>query len=211
MEKLILVVDDDDMLRKTLAQGLRKEGYVVITAESAEFAQQILERVYVDAIILDRMMAGMDGLTFLKQLRSNNNFTPTIMLTAMSGGENTIEGLYVGADDYISKPFHLKELVLRLNNVLKNKPITYKPTLPEGLFLINEDFFVQPNSSTPKKLLSLSNEEKKLLQELLTPIGNTVTATPMVAKRLRNKINELLSNIDIVTVRGEGYKIITKR
>jgi len=211
MEKLILVVDDDDMLRKTLAQGLRREGFTVITSESAETAQQILNKISVDAIILDRMMTGMDGLTFLKELRNNNNDTPTIMLTAMSSGDNTIDGLSVGADDYMAKPFQLKELILRLNNILKHTQRHQKQTLPYGLSLVNNDFFIQFDNSSSKKLLSLSNEEKKLLQDLLSPIGNTVSATPMVAKRLRNKINGVLSDINIITVRGEGYKITTTK
>ena len=76
-----------------------------------------------------------------------------------------------------------------------------------GLVFTNNDFFIVDDNQQ-KKLLSLSNEEKKLLQKLTTPVGNIATATPMVAKRLRNKIKGVLSYIDIITVRGMGYKII---
>lgn len=207
MTKSILIIDDDDMLRNTLATGLRKADFDVITAPSAEHAEKNLEKITVDAIVLDRMMDGTDGLSFLKKLRQNNNNTPVIMLTALSGPENAIDGLSCGANDYMSKPFKLQELILRLNNIIKNSPTTNDGTDSVGLIFNGEDFFVQDKTGQ-KKLLSLSKEEKKLLQNLTNPVGNTVSATPMVVKRLRNKINGVLSNINIVTVRGTGYKIV---
>jgi DNA-binding response OmpR family regulator len=130
------------------------------------------------------------------------------MLTAMSGPENTIDGLSGGANDYMSKPFQLQELVLRLNNIIKTGPNTSKPTtFNTGLIFTDNEFFIN-DTHGQKKLLSLSNEEKKFLQKLTNPIGNIVSATPMVAKRLRNKINSVLSDMDIITVRGRGYKIV---
>ncbi|MCQ2571769.1 MAG: response regulator transcription factor [Alphaproteobacteria bacterium] len=213
MAKTILVIDDDEMLQNALRIGLHKAGFNIINAQSAEIAKDILNRISVDAIVLDRMMTGQDGLSFLKEIRADGNMTPVIMLTAMSGAQNTIDGLTVGANDYMSKPFQLQELVLRLNNITKN--VAQKPELnqlPTGLVFVNDEFFVHLEDNQPDKLLSLSKEEKKLLQNLLNPIGNTVSATPMVAKRLRNKINSVLSTLDIITVRGMGYKIIlTKR
>ena len=209
MTKSTLIIDDDKILRDALALGLRKAGFDVITAQSAEYASTILKKISVDAIVLDRMMDGMDGLSFLKQLRSNNNNTPVIMLTAMSGPENAIDGLSGGANDYMSKPFQLQELILRLNNIIKNTPVSTKETSNSiGLVFTDGDFFVL-DENKGKKLLALSNEEKKLLQNLTNPLGATVSATPMVVKRLRNKIKGVLSSIDIITVRGTGYKIIT--
>lgn len=208
MTKSVLIIDDDDMLRNTLATGLRRSDFDTITAPSAEEATKILERIAVDAIVLDRMMGGTDGLSFLKNLRKKNDTTPVIMLTALSGAENAIDGLSCGANDYMSKPFKLQELILRLNNVIKNAPATTNEDSNSiGLIYNGEDFFVL-NKSGQRKLLSLSKEEKKLLQNLTNPVGNTVSATPMVVKRLRNKINGVLSDINIVTVRGTGYKII---
>ena len=206
--KSILVIDDDDMLRNTLADSLRKENFDVITADSAEKGTEILSNVLVDAIILDRMMRGTDGLSFLKNLRDKNDNTPVIMLTAMSGPENTIDGLTGGANDYMSKPFQFRELILRLNNIIKNTPVEKTEDIGSlGLAFSDNDFFVLTKSGQ-KQPLNLSKEEKKLLQNLTNPVGNTVPATPMVAKRLRNKINGVLSDIDIITVRGMGYKII---
>ena len=210
MTKTILVIDDDKILRDALSKGLRKAGFDVLQAESAENAKEIISRVSVDAMVLDRMMTGMDGLTFLQEIRKNENTTPVIMLTALSGAQNTIAGLSDGANDYMSKPFQLQELILRLNNILKNSQNTTKSTpMPNGLIFVENEFFVKTGAGQPDKILSLSNEEKKLLRNLTTPVGNIVSATPMVVKRLRNKINSVLSDIDIITVRGKGYKIIT--
>lgn len=207
MSKNILVVDDDKILRTSLATGLRRAGFDAITAESAKEATEILSRIKADAIVLDRMMDGTDGLTFLKQIRLNGNTTPVIMLTALSGPENAIAGLSGGADDYMAKPFQLQELVLRLNNLTK-KAQTNDNSF--GLIFADGEFFIKTDDNQ-NKLLSLSIEEKKLLQNLTNPIGNIVAATPMVAKRLRNKINDVLSDIDIVTVRGMGYKMIVTK
>ena len=208
MKKTILIIDDDDMLRKTLAHGLRNENFNVITANSSETGKEILNRVIVDAIVLDRMMTGLDGLSFLKNLRNIGNQTPVIMLTAMTGPENAIAGLSSGADDYLAKPFQLQELVLRLNNIIKKHSNSGKK-LPAGLLFIDDEFFIQTNN-TPK-LLALSGEEKKLLQNLTEPIGNISSASPMVAKRLRNKLNVVLSNLDIITIRGQGYKLVNTK
>lgn len=208
MNKTVLIIDDDDILRKTLAGGLRACGFYVLTACSAEAGREVLNRISVDAIILDRMMTGMDGLTLLQELRKNGNNTPTIMLTAMGGPENAIDGLVGGADDYVAKPFQLRELVLRLNNILRFGK-TVAPKMPDGLVLSGDEFFINsPNGQM--RLIALSGEEKKLLTNLTCPVGNIVSAPPMVAKRLRNKLNDVLSNLDIVTIRSRGYKLVCK-
>ncbi len=205
MNKTILIIDDDDMLRTTLAHGLRQNDFYVITATSAEQASEILSRISVDAIVLDRMMTGMDGLTFLKNMRTNGDTTPVIMLTALTGPENAIDGLSGGANDYLAKPFQLRELVLRLNNIIGHTD-NAGIKMPNGLMFTDDEFFITTGQNP--QILGLSGEEKKLLQRLTMPIGNIAPASPMVAKRLRSKINSVLSNIDIITVRGRGYKLI---
>lgn len=208
MNKTVLIIDDDDILRKTLAHGLRGEGFDVITATSAEHATEILAKITVDAIILDRMMGGMDGLTFLRARRAAGDTTPTIMLTAMMGPENAIAGLSGGADDYLAKPFQMRELLLRLNNIIRKRQTTHNH-MPRGLIFADDEFFVQVDD-TPPQAIALSGEEKKLLHYLTTPMGNIAPAAPMVAKRLRTKLNSVLSNMDIITIRGRGYKLIDK-
>ncbi len=208
MTKTVLIVDDDDVLRKSLARGLRNQDFDVIGADSAETATKILERVNVDAMILDRMMGGVDGLTFLKQRRMFGDNTPVIMLTAMSGAENAIDGLSGGADDYLSKPFQLRELILRLQNITKKRieKVENHTNLPDGLVFADNEFMITNSNSA--QILYLSGEEKKLLTRLTSPVGNIAAAAPMVAKRLRGKLNCVLSNIDILTIRGKGYKLV---
>jgi two-component system phosphate regulon response regulator OmpR len=205
MNKTILVVDDDNVLNSAIARGLRAEGFNAISATSAEDAADIMARIRVDGIILDRMMTGVDGLTFLGDLRARGDMTPVLMLTAMTGAENSIAGLSVGANDYLGKPFQLRELVLRLNNILRNSESV--STMPRGLIFADNEFFI---GDSPKnaRIFMLSGEEKKLLQMLTSPIGNIAPASPMVAKRLRAKLNGVLSDLDIITVRGHGYKLI---
>ena len=100
MNKTVLIIDDDEVLNRAIARGLRSEGFNVISATSAENASNILARLSVDGIILDRMMTDMDGLTFLQNLRAGGDTTPVLMLTAMTGPENSIAGLSSGANDY---------------------------------------------------------------------------------------------------------------
>jgi len=203
MNKIILIIDDDDMLRTSLAKGLRSNGFGVVTAESAESAGQILERISADAIVLDRMMVGMDGLSFLKKLRESGDRTPIIMLTALSGAENAIQGLSGGADDYLAKPFQLRELILRLQNLLKSAN-SERQNLPGGLAFSDNEFYIDG------KMLSLSGGEKDFLKFLTTPVGNVAPAAPMVAKRLREKLALHLPATDLITVRGKGYKLVKK-
>lgn len=207
MNKTILVIDDDDTLTKSLNHGLQQYDFFVITANSAEQAGEILSKLSVDAIVLDRMMGGMDGLTFLKCLRDSGNTTPVIMLTALSGAEHAIDGLSGGANDYLAKPFQLKELVLRLQNIIKQTPNTPQ-NMPNGLIFADNEFFIKHKNDEKGRLFALSNEEKRLLHNLTSPMGNIVAAAPMVAKRLRTKINSVLSGLDIITIRGRGYKLI---
>lgn len=206
MNKTILIVDDDDMLRNSVARGLRAEDFYVVCASDAASAQEVLSRLKVDLVILDRMMGGTDGLTFLKSLRNSGDVTPVIMLTAMGGPENRIDGLSGGADDYMDKPFQLRELVLRIEKLLQRAPKNVQE-MPSNLVLIEDEFFAKsPSGETIA--LNLSAEEKKLLYNLTVPVGNIVAAQPMVAKRLREKLDGVILDTDIVTIRGRGYKLV---
>jgi DNA-binding response OmpR family regulator len=148
------------------------------------------------------MMAGVDGLTALRQWRSGDLSTPVVILTAMSGSENAIAGLEGGADDYLAKPFSLQELILRLNNVMKSSPPVSMPAMPRDVRFVDGEFFIR------QKLLTLSAVEKDLLAALTSPVGGFVAAAPMTAKRLREKLSAALPGIDILTIRGKGYKLI---
>ena len=116
----ILVVDDDDKIRDLVKQYLIEKKFIVTTAENAEKAKKKLEIFKFDIIVLDIMMPGESGLNLTKELKKVIN-TPIILLTAKSKVEDRIEGLEIGADDYIGKPFNPKELLLRIKNILRKQ------------------------------------------------------------------------------------------
>ncbi|HEY9081444.1 response regulator [Magnetovibrio sp.] len=117
----ILVVDDDDRLRELLRKYLSDNGFIVISATDAANARAKLASLAFDLIVLDLMMPGESGLDFAADLRTTSD-VPILMLTAMGEAEDRIRGLEHGADDYLTKPFEPRELLLRVNNILKRAP-----------------------------------------------------------------------------------------
>ncbi|TCS60890.1 response regulator [Varunaivibrio sulfuroxidans] len=117
----ILVVDDDDRLRELLRKYLSENGFLVATAPDAQDARAKLEGLTFDLIILDLMMPGENGFDFARSLRQKST-VPVLMLTAMGEAEERIRGLECGADDYLTKPFEPRELVLRINSILRRVP-----------------------------------------------------------------------------------------
>ena len=115
----VLIVDDDTRLRQLLAKYLANNGYFVSESPSAIEAEDFLNLVHVDAIIMDIMMPHKNGDIFTQELRKKSLTTPILMLTAMGDTDSRITGLEAGADDYLPKPFEPKELLLRLGNLLK--------------------------------------------------------------------------------------------
>src|SRR6267142_4185089 len=114
----LLVVDDDRLIRDLLSRFLLAEGYRVTTAETAAEARAKLEGLRFDLLILDVMMPGESGFEFARKLRTSSS-VPILMLTALGEAESRIEGLEIGADDYVGKPFEPRELSLRIANILK--------------------------------------------------------------------------------------------
>ena len=119
----ILIVDDDDRIRELVKQYLNENNYLVTTANSAEQAKEKISLIKFDIIILDIMMPGQSGLEFTNENKSKINI-PIILLTAKGEATERIEGLETGADDYLSKPFEPKELLLRIKNILNKTQIT---------------------------------------------------------------------------------------
>src|SRR5215217_8352733 len=129
----LLVVDDDRRIRDLLSRFLLSEGYRVTTAESAAIARARLEGLHFDLLILDVMMPGETGFEFARNLRSSSS-VPILMLTARGEAESRIEGLEIGADDYLGKPFEPRELSLRIANILKRaRPVA--PATAESVCL----------------------------------------------------------------------------
>ena len=119
----LLIVDDDERIRVLLQKFLIRNGFLVTAARDAEHARRILEGLDFDLIVLDVMMPGEDGLSLCKHIRDTSK-TPVMLLTAKGETDNRIEGLEAGADDYLSKPFEPKELLLRINAILRRVPQT---------------------------------------------------------------------------------------
>ncbi len=128
----ILVVDDDARIRDLLRRYLTQEGFEVLQAEDGKALTRVLLREPVDLIVLDLMMPGEDGLSVCRRLRAANDRTPIIMLTAKGEDIDRIVGLEVGADDYLCKPFNPRELLARVNAVLRRRPPVEAPGSPSS-------------------------------------------------------------------------------
>jgi len=126
----VLVVDDDTRIRDLLRRYLNQEGFDVLLAEDSRALNRILQRESVDLIVLDLMLPGEDGLSICRRLRAANDHTPIIMLTARGEEVDRIIGLEVGADDYLAKPFNPRELLARMNAVLRRRPTAQVPGAP---------------------------------------------------------------------------------
>jgi len=213
----ILVVDDDDRIRELLKEYLTKENYLVSTSNNAENAKQKIELIKFDIIILDIMMPGQSGLELTYSLRSKIN-TPIILLTAKGEVSERIEGLEKGADDYIAKPFEPKELVLRIQNILKKT---------KEKIQINEIEFNEININLKKLVIiknkntyKINNTEKIILEKMINSPGQTFSreeigklikfdkerSIDVIITRLRKKIEDDPKNPKYLqTIRGTGY------
>ena len=213
----ILVVDDDDRIRELVKQYLEKNKFLVSTAKDAFDAKRKLEIIKFDILVLDIMMPGESGLSLTKEIKKNNP-VPIILLTAKDETKNRIEGLEIGADDYLGKPFEPKELLLRIKNIL-NK--TQKQALREEVYIGSA--LVNLKKSCIKindQLRKINPQEKKILEKMLEnpggvfsrdDIGKIINISKertidVMITRLRQKIESNPKNPKYLqTIRGSGY------
>ena len=216
-EAHILVVDDDDGIRDLVKQYLIQNNFVVTTANSAEDASEKIRVVKFDLIVLDIMMPGKSGLEFTIENKNNLN-TPIILLTAKGEASDRIEGLEIGADDYLPKPFEPKELILRIKNILnKTKLKNKKRVIDFGNITIdlNRHIIFKEN-----KEFKINNTEKTILEIMINSPGKTFSreeigsitnldkerSIDVIITRLRKKIESDPKNPKYLqTLRGEGY------
>ncbi len=213
----ILVVDDDDRIRELLKEYLTEENYLISTSNNAENAKQKIEMIKFDIIILDIMMPGQSGLDLTHSLREKIN-TPIILLTAMGEPSDRIKGLEKGADDYLPKPFEPKELVLRIQNILKKI---------KDKIQINKIEFNEININLKKLVITkknnshkINNTEKIILEKMINSPGQTFSreeigklikidkerSIDVIITRLRKKIEDDPKNPKYLqTIRGAGY------
>mgnify|MGYP006082394667 FL=1 len=220
MEKFkahILIVDDDDRIRELVKQYLNENDYLVTTANSAENAKEKVNIIKFDIIILDIMMPGQSGLDFTNENKKKIN-TPIILLTAKGEPSDRIEGLEIGADDYLAKPFEPKELVLRIKNILdKTKSKNQKRVVNFSNINIdlNKSLIIKNNRE-----FKINNTEKIILEKMINSPGETFTreeigklinldkerSIDVIITRLRKKIEVDPKNPKFLqTIRGTGY------
>ena len=213
----ILVVDDDNRIRELVKEYLEENQFLVTTAKNAEDAKKKLEILKFDILVLDIMMPGESGLTLTKEVKKNNH-TPIILLTAKGETKDRIEGLELGADDYLGKPFEPKELLLRIKNILNKTKTDILPNeIHIGNTLIN---LKKLNIKLNNKIKKINTQEKKILENMLgspgevfsrNDIGKIINISKertidVMITRLRQKIESNPKNPKYLqTIRGSGY------
>ena len=213
----ILVVDDDDGIRALVKQYLNENNFLVTTSNSAENAEEKILIVKFDLIVLDIMMAGKSGLEFIKDNKSKID-TPIILLTAKGEARDRVGGLEIGADDYLSKPFEPKELILRIKNILnKTKKNDQKRIIEfDNIKIDLNKLLVVKNRNEFK----INNTEKTILEKMINNPGKTFSredigrlidldkerSIDVIITRLRKKIETDPKNPKYLqTLRGAGY------
>ncbi len=159
----ILIIEDEERLARSIAKGFSTENFTVDLAFDGEEGQRLARTNEYDCIILDLMLPKINGLNILRTLRAHNIFTPVIILTAKGAVEDKIEGLEIGADDYIAKPFSFDELLARVKALVRRASLQSNFLQVGDLKLNPKDFTVTRNS----KPINLSRTEFKILEFLL--------------------------------------------
>ena len=174
----ILLVEDEENLHETLKLNLEIEGYSVTSAFDGSEAMKMVEEEYFDLIIMDVMLPEMDGITVTENIRIQNNDVPVLILSAKDTGADRILGLKKGADDYLTKPFNLEELLLRVDKlIIKNKKIADKDFAFDTYTFDNNtiDFKAQQATLKNGDLIDLSKKETMLLKLLIENKNQVVT------------------------------------
>ena len=213
----ILIVDDDEGIRSLLKKYLNENKYLITTADSAEDASKKIKLIKFDIIILDIMMPGKSGLEFIRDEKQNLE-TPIILLTAKGEPNERVEGLEIGADDYLPKPFEPKELLLRIINILnKTKKSDFKRVIQfENIKIDLNKQLIFKNKNEYK----INNTEKIILEKMINNPGKTFErmeigrlididkeiSVDVIITRLRKKIELDPKNPKFLqTIRGAGY------
>ncbi|HET7353752.1 MAG TPA: response regulator transcription factor [Gaiellaceae bacterium] len=218
----VLVVEDEKKLGELLGRGLREEGYAADVADRGEAALWMAQAVDYDAIVLDVMLPGVDGLDVCRRLRRDGVWTPVLMLTARDAIEDRVSGLDTGADDYLTKPFSFDELLARLRALVRRAPAERPAVLEVG------DLRLDPASHRAwrgEHELDLSAKEFALLEVFMRRAGVALTRTQLLdgawdlafesrsnvvdvyVRYLRQKIDRPFGTDSIETVRGVGYRL----
>ncbi len=213
----ILLIDDDEGIRSLVKKYLNENNFLVTTSDSAENASEKIKIIKFDLIILDIMMPGKSGLDFINDHKKDLD-TPIILLTARGEASERVEGLELGADDYLAKPFEPKELILRIKNILNKTIKTDQKRIIdfENVKIDLNKLLIIKN----KKEFKINNTEKIILEKMINNPGNTFSresigqlinldkerSIDVIITRLRKKIEIDPKNPKFLqTIRGAGY------
>ena len=223
----ILLVDDEVELTEPLSRVLQREGYIVEIAHDGETGYSLAADGGFDLLILDWMMPGLSGLEMCQRLRSHHITTPVLFLTAKDTLDDRVEGLDAGADDYLVKPFELRELLARVRALLRRPPVSDGPPTPTTTRLTHADLTLDLETQTVRRqdsCIDLSEKETQLLRYLMThpdqlltheqiydavwgkdtqPSSNALAAQ---MRLLRRKVEQSGEVTLIHTVYGKGYR-----
>ncbi|HWT15961.1 MAG TPA: response regulator transcription factor [Patescibacteria group bacterium] len=222
----ILLVEDEAPLRETLAARLKREGYAVDTACDGEEAMFLGKEVPFDVAIIDLGLPKMTGLELIQKLRGLGQKYPILILTARSSWQDKVEGLKTGADDYLVKPFHVEELLARINALMRRATGWSKPQLECGPVVLDTTAQTVTVAGTG---VELTTYEYKVLEYLMLHAGELVSKADLTEHiyqqdfdrdsnvlevfigRLRRKLDPDNSLKPIETVRGRGYRFAIPR
>lgn len=217
----ILVVEDDEVLNKMVCAKLKQEAFETFSAFDGEEALNLMDQEYIDLIISDIMMPNMNGYELTKELRDAAYTTPVLMITAKDQIEDMEKGFVAGTDDYMIKPVNLKELVLRVNALLRRAQIANEKKLKIGNTVLDYEALTVQNE---EGVQTLPPKEFYLLYKLLSNPNKIFTRLDLLdeiwgmdtevddrtvdshIKKLRRKF-ETSPDFEIITVRGLGYKV----
>ena len=218
----VLVVDDEVKLARLLQRGLRHHGVATDIAPSGEDALVLARATPYDAIVLDLMLPGCDGFDVCRTLREESNWTPTLMLSALSDVENRVRGLDTGADDYLAKPFSLDELLARLRAIARRGAAPRPAVLEVGEVRLDPSSRQAWHGTTE---LSLTTREFSLLETFMRHPGEVMSRFELLEHvwdgsyenrsnvidvyvgYLRDKLDRPFGTQTIETVRGAGYRL----
>ena len=222
----ILLVEDEAPLRETLAARLKREGYAVDAASDGEEGQYMGREVPFDLAIIDLGLPKLSGMDLVRDLREQQKKFPILILTARSSWQDKVEGLKAGADDYLVKPFHVEELLARINALLRRAAGWSKPTLDCGPIVLD---LAAQTVSVEDHAVDLTSYEYKVLEYLMLHAGELVSKADLTEHiyqqdfdrdsnvlevfigRLRKKLDPDGALKPIETVRGRGYRFAIPR
>jgi two-component system OmpR family response regulator len=219
----ILLVEDDRKISSFLKKGLKEQGFLVDNCENGNDGYDLASGQAYDVIILDIMLPGRDGLSILRGLREKKIAVPVILLTARSALQERVEGLNLGADDYLSKPFYMEELLARIHAVTRRATGERLSMMQSGNLVVN---LITREVNLGREKVELTVREFSLLELLMRSPGRVFTRTQILehvwgydfdpqtnvvdvyVRRLRGKVDVTPDAPLIETVRGVGYRLI---